>query len=381
MDFNQKTFAQPDLLKSIEPEILMQLLEPCRDLRKSHGLSLPQEEGAEIDALEIHGVLASPDEWMNPHVVEGLHVIGTLGNDENFDELLDIALRNSIEVDMEATAADVAARIWLAAPQALELKNCEAGSYRHRKFETFRARDPQSALPVGQLPIDFGPLEADLEGWFKAHKRGVGCRVIRQDLEGEVWFLVQHGQPCKREPSREGPRSTCTFFRPETTDLVVYDPLNNELRMSTGPASEMRLYREKFGEHLFGDPEKFIYARKYTLGPLHTQGTGALQCRDVGGIEWVRLTEIECVWSRAFDHTERHKADDVFKALAVLERTIAKASLAHARFAVKLAGETNPRPVLVHPPNIAEYGRGEEATIIEQWLRARGFVVDWIGGR
>ena len=374
--FNPKSFAQPDLLKTIQPQNLVRLLEPCRGFLENHGLSLPREEGSEIDYLKLAGVLAIPDEWMDSNVVEGLHVIGNLGNDENFDELLDIARRNFIEVDMEATAADVAARIWIEAPQALELKEREVGSRRRRKFESFRARDQEDALSVGQLPIEFGPLEADLEGWFTAHKRGVGCRVIRKDLQGEVRFLVQHGQPCKREPSRKGPQSTCTFFRPEKTDLVVYDLFSNELRMSTSTIGEMRLYREKFGKHVFGDPEKFIYSQKYTLGPLKTEGTGALQCRDVGGIEWVKLTEIEYVWPCAFDHSERHKADDVFKALALQERTIEKkANLAHARFAVKLAGETNPRPVLVRPPNIAEYGRGEEAAIIEQWLRARGFVL------
>jgi hypothetical protein len=42
---------------------------------------------------------------------------------------------------------------------------------------------------------------------------------------------------------------------------------------------------------------------------------------------------------------------------------------------VKLAGETNPWPLVIQPPNVAEYGRGEEAAVIEQWLRARGFVL------
>jgi hypothetical protein len=41
--FNQKTFAQPDLLKSIQPQNLIRLLEPCRELLESHGLSLPRE--------------------------------------------------------------------------------------------------------------------------------------------------------------------------------------------------------------------------------------------------------------------------------------------------------------------------------------------------
>lgn len=136
------------------------------------------------------------------------------------------------------------------------------------------------------------------------------------------------------------------------------------------------MYREKFGKHLFGDPEKFVYAQKFTLTPLKTDGVGSLQCRDVGGIEWVRLTEIEYAWPCAFDYTEKHKADDLFKALELKRRGIeAHADLLRARFAVKLAGETNSRPVLVQPPNIAEYGRGEEAAIIEQWLRARKFVL------
>jgi len=374
--FNLKTFAQPDRLKEIQPLKLIRILTPCREYLDAHGLSLPQDDREEIDYIVLGGILAAADEWMDSHVVEGLHVIGNLGTDEHFDELLDVARRNFIEVDMDSTAADLAATIWLEAPQALVLKEREAGSHRRRKFESFRARDAEAVVPPEQLPMQFDALETDLEGWFMAKKRGVGCRVVRIDFEGEVRFLVQHGQLCKREPSRKGPQSTCTFFRPEKTDLVIYDALNNELRISTSTIGELRLYREKFGKHVFGDPEKFVYAEKYTLTPLKADGVASLQCRDVGGVEWVRLTELECLWPSAFDYMERLKASDLFKAMELRQRKIdAQADLLHARFAVKLAGEANPRPVLVQPPNIAEYGRGEEAAVIEQWLRARGFVI------
>jgi hypothetical protein len=374
--FNLKTFAQPDRLKEIRTLKLIRILNPCREFLEVHGLSLPQDDREEIDYAKLAGILAASDEWMDSHVIEGLHIIANLGTDEHFDQLLDIARRNFIEVDMECTAGDLAATIWLEAPQALVLKEREAGTHRRRKFESFRARDPEDVFPPQQLPIEFGELEADLEGWFMAKKRGVGCRVIRTDLPSEIRFLVQHGQLCKREPSRKGQQSTCTFFRPEKTDLVIYDALNNELRISTSTIGELRLYREKFGKHVFGDPERFVYVHKFTLAPLKTDGVGSLHCRDVGGIEWVRLTEIEYAWPCAFDYTEKHKADDLFKALELKHRGIeTQADLVHARFAVKLAGETNPRPVLVRPPNIAEYGRGEEAAVIEQWLRVRGFVL------
>jgi hypothetical protein len=374
--FNPKSFAQPDLLKTIQPGNLIRLLEPCRGFLEDRGLSLPREDSPDIDYEKLSGILAQPDEFMDSHVVEGLHVIGNLGTDGNFDQLLDIARRNFIEVDMEATAADLAARIWIEAPQALLLKEREAGSHRRRKFESFRARDPGAVVAPEQLPIQFDELEADLEGWFMAKKRGIGCRVIRIDIDGEIRFMVQHGQLCKREPSRKGAQSTCTFFRPEKTDLVIYDAVNNELRISTSTIGELRLYREKFGKHVFGDAEKFVYTQKYTLAPLRTDGIASLRCRDVGGVEWVRLTELECLWPSAFDYSEKLKAWDLFRALELRQRKIdADAELLHARFAVKLAGEPSPRPVLVQPPNIAEYGRGEEAAIIEQWLRARGFVI------
>jgi hypothetical protein len=44
-------------------------------------------------------------------------------------------------------------------------------------------------------------------------------------------------------------------------------------------------------------------------------------------------------------------------------------------FKVKLEGEKKPRTVTIKAGNKAGYNRGEEAMIIEEWLRARGFVL------
>ena len=42
----------------------------------------------EIDYMKLAGILAVPDEWMDARVIEGLHIVGNLGTDENFDQLL-----------------------------------------------------------------------------------------------------------------------------------------------------------------------------------------------------------------------------------------------------------------------------------------------------
>lgn len=377
MAFNPpKSFGQPDVLKSITPSILIQILEPCRGFLETNGLSLPDSAGTEIDYLHLASILATPDEHMDSHVIEGLHVITTVGRDEYFDELLNMARRNFIEVDLEATACDLAARMWLVAPQMLQLKDREQMVDRRRKFESFRARDPQIVVPLEKLPADLTPLQLDLERSFHSNKRGIGSVIVRNDIGSEAHFLIQHGQPCKRLPSRKGAQSTCTLLRPEQTDKAIYDMAHNELRINASGPWDLRLYRELFGLHLFGDPNKFVYAEKYTLTPLQKLGPAALYCRDVGGMEWVRLVEIEYAWRGNYAHFERHRAEAVFLALAEEDRSIpANADISKAVFSVKLQGVSDPRSVLIKPRNIAEYRRGEDAPIIERFLHLRGFVL------
>ncbi len=377
MPFNPpKTFGQADVLKTITPAILIQILKPCQAFLEANGLCLPEAADVEIDYLCLAGILATPDERMDSDTIEGLHVITTVGTDDNFDELLDMARRNFIEVDLQATACDLAARIWLEQPQILQLKDRERMVDRRRKFESFRARDPEVVTPLEKLPTDLSPLQLDLEGCFQSNKRGIGCVVVRNDLAGEAHFLIQHGQPCKRLPSRKGAQSTSTLLRPEQTDKVIYDMVHNELRMNASGPWDLRLYREKFGLHLFSDPNKFVYAEKYTLAPLQKLGPAALYCRDVGGMEWVRLVDLEYAWRGNHAHFERHRADDVFQALAEEDRSIATdADISKAVFSVKLQGVADPRSVLIRPRNIAEYRRGEDAPIIERFLHLRGFVL------
>lgn len=229
---------------------------------------------------------------------------------------------------------------------------------------------------MGSRSIDRGnDRREDLGASFHAMKRSAMCRIVRNDVDGEARFLLQHGETCKRTPSLEGNRSTCAFFRPERTDSVVYVPVQNELRINASRLADLRLYRAKFGLHLFGDAEYFVYAEKYTLRPLQQRGQASLFCRDIGGMEAVWLNDLEYAWPGE-DHSERHKSNDVFHAHAVQNRRIENdAVIKKAAFIVRMPGETKLHSVLIRPRNIAEYGRGEEAAIIESWLRARGFVV------
>jgi hypothetical protein len=376
MALKLKSFAQPDLLKRIQPQNLIRLLEPHRLFFDMKGFSLPAGDDGEIEYLALAGVLAQPDEDMPSDLVEALHVIGNFSGDEHFNDLLDLAHRETLDVDADATALDLATRIYLRDPQVLERKVREQLFEKRKTFESYRAANPESVVDVGDLPSDLLPLEAALDKYFQSKKQGVGCPIIRKDSAGEIRFLVQHGQTCKREPSRKGTQSTCTFFRPEKIDVVILDIAHNEMRVNAANIHDCRQYRTLFGVHLFGDENRFVFTEKYTLEPLRSDSVAALNCRDVEGIESVHLREIEYSWDGAFDHVETHRAEDLFKALALLGRNIEKnGRISRAVFKIKLDGEKKARTVTIKAGNKSGYNRGEEATMIEDWLRARRFVL------
>lgn len=239
MALKLRSFAQPDLLKKIQPLNLLRLLEPHRLFFEMKNFSLPSGEEDEIDYLTLAGILAQPDEDMPSDLVEALHVIGNFSGDEYFDDLLQLAQQSGLDVDGEITTPDLATRLYLHDSQVLERKDRERLFEKRKTFESYRAANPDEAIVIEELPSGLEPLEQDLDKYFESKKRGVGSRVIRKDSAREVRFLVQHGQTCKREPSRKGPQSTCTFFRPEKTDVVILDVVHNEMRIN---ASSLPIY-------------------------------------------------------------------------------------------------------------------------------------------
>lgn len=156
--FNLKSFAQPELLKKIKSANLIPLLEPFQMFLTMKEFALPSGADQEIDATALGAILAQPDEDMPGDLVEALHLIGSLGSDERFDELLDMAAANQIETDGEVTALDLATQIWLKNPEALERKEHEEFFQKRKSFESFRAANSEVVIAISDLPTDLASI-------------------------------------------------------------------------------------------------------------------------------------------------------------------------------------------------------------------------------
>jgi len=93
-------------------------------------------------------------------------------------------------------------------------------------------------------------------------------------------------------------------------------------------------------------------------------------------MEWVRLKEIQYFWGGAEKEIEIRKANDIFAAYSGSGRAMPKkARIIRASFQVKFTDSKTARTVTIRPSNIAQYTRDSDASVVEDWLTRRGFII------
>lgn len=375
--FNPRRFAQPDLLKSIQPRHLFALLQPHSSYLTGRGLAFPASDEEEFEYSKLAEILVHPDEDMPRDLVDSLYTVHEMATPAGMEELLDEISRNGLQLEAlsEPTPADVAVQVWLKDRELLERKHAEQFIEHPRRFEHHKG----GGLVLQELPVPapdaLAKLEQDLDNWFEDKRRGRGCRVFVFPKDTEVWYLVRHGMPMKREGSIDKGEPSSVYYRPQKHDIVVYDAALDDLRVNAGTKGEKALYVEQFGLHVFGRPDYFAGTKKYTLEPLLRDGEASLDCSDIEGVEWIRLKEIVYSVGGPEHEKEIRKADDLFAALKRRDRKIRSLPILKAGFLVKFKDSKAARSVSILPPNIAEYTRDSDADIIETWLARRGFTV------
>lgn len=379
--FRHGLFTKAETLKEIQPENLHLLLNRHGEFFRNHGVDLGRPSGEDLSYEAIARALMDPDESAPLELVDDLHIITAMATPEGMDALLaeigTMSLTGQIKFDLGAspTPADVAVKVRLVAPDVIERRLAERILTSKRSFQYFQAK-PGSA-GAWQEPSDqtMGALQRALDDQFEEMKRGRHTKVYCFPKADGVWFLVRHGDPCKREGAIKGGDSASVYYRPERYDVLCYDEQLGELRINAENKKIRDLYRAQFGLHFFGNAQQFPGSEKYTLEPLRADGEDSLVCSDVRGMEWVRLKEIHYYRGGPEGEVEIRRSSDVFSTLNRRGRRIDEhARIMQAGFLVKFEDSKTARTVTIHPSSVARYSRDSDAVLIEEWLTKRGFM-------
>lgn len=376
---NLRRFSDPDTLKNISPEQLLELLLPHKDYFADRGVNLP----ATVDAEELNyeglvRVLMMPDSDTPHELNDALYFIHEMATSEDADDLLEELETRGVKLASEPgpTPTDIAVRTWLFDKDILKRKHAEQFLTRPRAFEYYQTESGKAPAFKTPTKKQITDLEQDLDAWFESKKRGRGTRVFFFQRPDGIWFMVQHGELYKREGSLDAGKPGSVFYRPAKHDVAVYVPALGEIRVHAGSKREMEVYRKKLGLHIFGNENFFPGASKYTLEPLKKDGKDSLVCSDVDGLDWVRLKEIRYNWGGPHGEMETRTADDLFAAWEERKKGIhERARIVHAKFLVKFTETKIPRTLVIRPSNIAKYVRDDDAILIESFLEKRGFLL------
>ena len=377
--FTLRRFSKPGMLRRIDRKHLIAFLEPHAAYFSARGVVLPpvqQEDGLDYNALSH--VLLTPDNSTPDDLAEALFYVNEVCTPEGFDSIQDEIAGTDIDVEIgeNAAPADLAIQVWMANREIIEKVHAEQSFMSVRSFEYVKTKAnplPDFVLPSAET---LAALEADLDEWFSKKRRGKYSKVFVYPKEGCTWFLVRHGRPYAREAVIESGESTSHYFRPEKFDVLAYNPVIGEIRMSAETKGERELYRKKFGLHLFGDEEFFGERSLFDLEPLRQLGEDSLLCGDVEGIEFVKLKELRLYWGGAYKDVEVRRSEDLFASYRDRDRSLpAGGKIVKATFLVKFKGSKNPRSVTLSSGNRAQFKRDGDAEVIERWLGLRGFIV------
>lgn len=158
--FHPRSFSRPDILRKIDPANLIELLSPYKEYLAARGFQFSSVPAAPPDCERLAIILLKADKDAPINLIEGLHVIGNMGTGELIDDLLDLAIAEGVDLGSdEITPVDLAVRIWLKAPWALEKMERQSIFHKWLTFEHFPARVPSSAVTIDKLPTDLRPIE------------------------------------------------------------------------------------------------------------------------------------------------------------------------------------------------------------------------------
>ena len=381
-NFKLKRFANVEVLKRIDPQLLLDFLRPFQYFLIDQCHMEWPAEPCELNYSGLANILMSPQENMPEGLLDALYFVDTLADDDYFDRLLEEAQTAGIELGpKDPSPEDLTLRIWLADQGILERVHAEQYRVRPKTFRSYYSADIHHYDWPAPNTLTHKTLEADLNTWFDFKKKGRGARVFFFPTDDSIWMLVRHGQRIRREGTVEsGGDSGSVFYRPEKFDVLIYYPQTGELAIHADTKGERAIYCSLMGKHIFKDEEFFRFDNpvpKYTLQPLIESGSSSLVCGDIDGIACVQLYELQLWHNCDQKNIEIRRADDVFRALAQQQRYLQNetgTTLLRAKFKVTFEGGRQ-RTITVEPPNIASFDREMDNTLIHAWLLRRGFIL------
>lgn len=370
-------FAKPDILRSIDPALLVELLAPHAAWTEANGVNLSKQHDLDYDRLSLLLIGAHGD--VPADLLELVCLIDDMSADRMEDDVRSLAAKLGIPTGEKDVNADIVVRLALHDPSALADLHVVGLSYRFRTTDRIAALSKQVPRPRKLTPQVKAHLEDVLNSDFE--RRGRDRTAVVYPFETETGFrlLISRGDTLKRQGVIEDGQRRTRLFRPEEFDLVSYDLKHGDLLIKAKGITDRRVYCQAIGLCLFGDRLLFdpdLSPPRYSLDPLRERGRAALTFAHIPGIESAWLERLEVKREDYDDGVIKIHAPHVWELLELFGRPVPSTTVFfRAAIKFKLAGLKRERTLVLTPPFRCSCEQDDHGEIIEQFMEAGGYVL------
>lgn len=374
------SFAKPNILKSIDPELLIRLLKPYKEWLETSGVNLQSADNLDENTTDKLSIALMDGSSLPPGLPELQSLIDEMSKPALFDRLLACAKSAKLRLPANVTGVDLAVRLYLKAPQLLEEVRLEVASLKPRKISRYMATSETIPVVPDGVEKRVGALEAALSKDFQSRKRGTGTRVHFYREPTGFRLMIRRGDTLRSQAVIDEDDATRRLIlRPELYDVVRYDTQHGDLLVNARAKGDALAYCRLIGIHLFKNMHLFDAAdtpARYTLEPIRDQERVLLSAAEFATIEYVSLSVLE-LEHPSHDHVRsRLGPDDAFTALELTGGHIDSAAiLRRAQFKFKMVDEKRERSVIIIPPISAIYEHDDLSEEIEEFIERRGLLL------
>jgi len=389
MAFTKRAFDNVKALGSRHPQVLRDLLGRFPEHVQQWELDLTAEN---LDLAAIRDAFMAED--IPEELDDILYLSTALGDSTGWDMIERQTEEDHLQLphhnaDLTDTDMAVLAAIhnWPANLNLLERANARARIHAKSVFKYFPpeidVRHQYRAPTPAALAEAVQTLQEHYvsKGFIHSSQRD-SVRIIPYDFEHEIWFLIAYAAKKQRFRGCQNDGAMQSFdYNPEQYDAVVYNKVFGDIRMNTRNwrKNDHAKYRLAIGRMLLDNGGVFSPSKKMvSLKPLvRPDAADLFATDDIPG-----LAEIEPV-ELMFEPLNAPRIETLSAAKGSSLRIDGKytprllpqdVKVLRAVFEYRLTDSRRRGRLTLSPGNKIGYDRDGDSLVLEQWLRARGFL-------
>ena len=376
--FSTSRLANHHVLAQFSPWLLYEFLcRHCRELEVSGWLVPDNANAIDYNSLATFFRQYSPSQ-ANQRLTEAIHLILCMSAPGMYEVLDQEAGRLGLPFMLSDLNEELALRIWLVAPDALERRQLESAVYERETYKAFSPRQHPTLPVTFPAPIVLQQMASELNATFEfqSQRRWSNFRVFGYEYSERFYFAFRRGDPFRLEPSvNDDGESGSTIYRPECFDVCRLHPLTGELEVNAHTLALTNAYLNLIGNFLLGVNDLYIPACKYDLSPLKL-GPESLSTADFAGeIVQATVLEIEYEAPGVRSGSVVLKGPDAFSTMSFFGESLSELKIIRTKLEIVFRGSSKPRKLTLMAPDRIRLSRPSDLDTLEHWLQARGILM------